>query len=559
VTPIFTKPLLPNEPRITNEAIQQDLTDKYLMPALAELEAFFLALRAEVDAMLQPQQPIKLGKPYPLGQCLEITHAVQKRLQKVDASNLYGIAVTGHAALLAFLRAGGILRQVWGDLRGQFFQNAFLIGTLYVDVSNDTVVPTKPKVEILPFARSQLTPIRDYRHFNMIAERYWKHQVFPNHVLPELAPFFPVVHVNPQGRVRFHDPTRYMIAMTRSTGFQASEEVLRSPAMQADLFALVAEGLQGAKLKIARNPEQGRADALDHCRMYRAKRWHKSDRQKDFILDIVHGVNRHLAKLLVQISIPALGGQTSAGTRTKDAAAVQSTLPSTSSYAALSKERHAGKRWQRHSSYHFAAHDALAPLATQELPQAMMAMPIAFIISGAAFDLVAVQGLAPGRNAFVASDGRWLAGYLPLVYSAYPFKLVSADNGEQVLCVDENTHLITDGPTGERFFDEDGKPAQTVKDVLDSLAQQQAHRNATAGICAVLQKHKLIQPWRITVQAGGKTQNIEGLYRIDEAALNTLLPDAFIELRDSGALAAAYCQLLSMQHLQKLGQMLQSG
>lgn len=186
----------------------------------------------------------------------------------------------------------------------------------------------------------------------------------------------------------------------------------------------------------------------------------------------------------------------------------------------------------------------------------MMAMPIAFVASGAAFDLVAVQGLAPGRNAFVASDGRWLARYLPKVYSTYPFKLASADDGQQVLCIDENSSLITDGPNGERFFDDDGNPAQAVKDVLNSLTQHQAHRNASAAICAVLQRHKLIQPWPIQLQAEGKTQNIEGLYRIDEAALNALPPDAFIELRDSGALAAAYCQLLSMQHIQKLGQLM---
>jgi hypothetical protein len=169
-----------------------------------------------------------------------------------------------------------------------------------------------------------------------------------------------------------------------------------------------------------------------------------------------------------------------------------------------------------------------------------------------------VQGLAPGRNAFVASDGRWLAGYLPKVYGAYPFRLTSADNGQQVLCIDENNGLTIDGPDGERFFDEGGNPAQAVKDVLNSLTQQQGHRNTTANICAVLQKHNLIQPWPITVQAEEKTQNIEGLYRIDEIALNALPADAFIELRDSGALAAAYCQLLSMQHLSKLGKRLQN-
>jgi hypothetical protein len=266
-----------------------------------------------------------------------------------------------------------------------------------------------------------------------------------------------------------------------------------------------------------------------------------------------------LAKLIVCTSGTSSMQQAVTPLETKNMALPQSTLPSTAAYAVVSKEGHAGKRWQRHSSHHFAARDAIVPLTVQELPQAMMALPIAFVASGAAFDLVAVQGLAPGRNAFVASDGRWLAGYLPKVFGAYPFRLASTDNGQQVLCIDENSGLITEGPDGERFFDDDGNPAQAVKDVLNTLTQQKALRNATATICAVLQKHKLMQPWPITVQADRRTQNIEGLYRIDEAALNALPSDAFIELRDSGALAAAYCQLLSMQHIQKLGQMLQGG
>ncbi len=48
---------------------------------------------------------------------------------------------------------------------------------------------------------------------------------------------------------------------------------------------------------------------------------------------------------------------------------------------------------------------------------------------------------------------------------------------------------------------------------------------------------------------------MEGLFRIDEAALNQLPAEAPIELRNTGALLCAYCQLLSIQHLQTLGQL----
>ncbi len=170
-------PLLPNEPRILNPDTQAALTARYLLPVSPELEACLRAVRRQLDPELERQQPTKLGKPYPLGQCLEIAEAVQKRLRTVVKESLSPDAAAGLCALQAFQRAGGDFRQVWGDLRGQYFQNAFQVGTLYIDVANDTVIPTKPKVEILPFDQAQFIPVRSHRHFSQIARSYWQHDI----------------------------------------------------------------------------------------------------------------------------------------------------------------------------------------------------------------------------------------------------------------------------------------------------------------------------------------------------------------------------------------------
>ena len=53
-------------------------------------------------------------------------------------------------------------------------------------------------------------------------------------------------------------------------------------------------------------------------------------------------------------------------------------------------------------------------------------------------------------------------------------------------------------------------------------------------------------------------QKVEGLFRIDEAALNGLDADALIEVRNAGGLTMAYCQLLSMQHMSILGTLAQT-
>ena len=291
-----TDVILPFEPRIVDFGRQATLSERYLLPALPELEAFFLAVRAHVDLMLEPAQPVKLGKTYPLGQCLEISLAAMRLLEQADVSSvrLSDAAVAGHAAFAAFRKAGGSFRLVWGDLRGEFFQNAFQLGILYLDVSNDTVTRTKPKVEILPFEQARLIPVADYRHFARISSRYWKHRVYPNHLLPELAPYCPLIHLAPDGGLSIKDCTEYMVGMTRAGRFAPSEEVLADQPMPAALFQYLVQALGEVKLKLPRTAEDGRVMALRACREYRSKRWYAAQHHGAKLVKATHEVNRRL-------------------------------------------------------------------------------------------------------------------------------------------------------------------------------------------------------------------------------------------------------------------------
>jgi len=288
--------LLPNEPRVVNFKAQSVLTEKHLLPALAELEAFFLAIRALVDPALHQHKPTKLDKPYPVGQCLEITLAVKQTLLTAREVLFHETAAArGFEAFAAFRKAGGTLRQVWGDLRGEFFQNAFQVGTLYIDVANDSVTPTKPKVEILPFDEADFVPIADFRHFAHLAATYWQDRIYPNHILPELAPTCPLIHVLPNGHIRLAEATQYMVALAQAKAFRASEEVLRDALMPGDIFADLVKRLAGTRWKLAKTPEQGRAAALRACREQRAKKWHLSRQHASGTITAALEINKHLA------------------------------------------------------------------------------------------------------------------------------------------------------------------------------------------------------------------------------------------------------------------------
>jgi hypothetical protein len=292
--------LLIAEPRLRDAERQAALTERFLIPDLAGLEALFLAVRAEVDADLQPQRAVMAGKPYPLGQCLGVTKAVRRRLGSVAPARLAPQAGRGYAALVAFLSAGGAIHTAWGDLRGEYFQNALLIGALYVDVSNDTVVATKPKVEIRPFAAANFSPIADYRHYGRIAARYWGQRIFPNHLLPELAPYLPLIQLGASGGVSLGTPIAYMLGLTLSRGFTPSEAAIEARPMPGEVFGALAAALRGGSWTLARDPEEGRARALACCGLYRAEGRQTSTTWLGWALQAARDINARLAALTIE-------------------------------------------------------------------------------------------------------------------------------------------------------------------------------------------------------------------------------------------------------------------
>lgn len=226
-------------------------------------------------------------------------------------------------------------------------------------------------------------------------------------------------------------------------------------------------------------------------------------------------------------------------------------------YQVITKTDFAHQRWKRHSSYQFAASDAVVPLVAQELSKACLTLPIAFIKQDDHYITAAVQGLQLGQNLFVNEDGYWNGPYTPAAYRGYPFILATSENNQLVLCVATDSGLV--GEQFEQpFFDEQGEPAQIIKEILDFLQQVRNSSQLTQRLCDALEAEGLIQPWIITLKSDDGEQTIEGLYRIDEAKFNALPADALSRVHQSGALPIVYCQLLSMQHLQTLGQLAQA-
>lgn len=216
----------------------------------------------------------------------------------------------------------------------------------------------------------------------------------------------------------------------------------------------------------------------------------------------------------------------------------------------------AQKRWRPPAGYAHAAKAYLVPIVLSELANILLTMPIAFIEHEDALWPAAVLGLKPERNFFVAPDGAWRGDYVPAALRAFPFHLVRDDkNGQFFLAIDVDSGLVSEGPEGKPFFTTEGKPEKRLQETLQFLTLLEQDRQRTLNACAVLARYRLTCPWTLKIETSQGVRQLAGLQRLDEAALQKLSGEALHDLQQAGALALAYGQLFSMQHLPHLARL----
>jgi len=217
-------------------------------------------------------------------------------------------------------------------------------------------------------------------------------------------------------------------------------------------------------------------------------------------------------------------------------------------FVPLNRSWHARKAWRRFNSYGFASAHAVIPLVGAEFGKAAVSMPIAFVEQSGGYVPVAVMSPIAGRNFFIGPAGQWLGAYVPAALRCYPFRFVGVEGAEgSTLCIDEDSGLVVDADgTAEDFFDAEGNPSPATKAVLSFLSEIERNRTLTDMAVAAIAETGLIQPWPLRVKVADQMIPFNGLFRIDEPAMNALDAADFLKLRKSGALPLAYMQLLSM-------------
>lgn len=223
----------------------------------------------------------------------------------------------------------------------------------------------------------------------------------------------------------------------------------------------------------------------------------------------------------------------------------------------VSFQSHGNQLWRRLETYAFAAQENYVPIGGSEFGRVANVMPIGFVELSGQLMPVAILSLTPKVNLFVGPDGRWLGGYVPVLFQTYPFRLLRREGTDHFsLWVDGDAQDVSDVATStELFYESEGRLGAATKAVFETLTRFEQNRLQTALAMTALSTEGVLCPWEIKLKGDGSETMVKGLFRVDEVAINKLSNEAFLRLRNANGLSIAYAQLLSMGQLSVLVQL----
>lgn len=202
---------------------QESVTAKLVTPQLGEITSLLLQYRSEVDALFEKKRggmtPFEYGivdvNYYPIGFCREIRDNVFKKVARDP--------------LFQRLRASGlILKEIYIILRNTYFQNAIQLGNLYIDIANDTVDTSKPKLEVCPLNSVDFKNLNNYDEYFRVAEKYLRVTLYPNTFFPFFLPICPCLAVDERNNLQLFMHQEVILYKDVTNNFKLVEEFFRT-------------------------------------------------------------------------------------------------------------------------------------------------------------------------------------------------------------------------------------------------------------------------------------------------------------------------------------------
>ncbi len=221
----------------------------------------------------------------------------------------------------------------------------------------------------------------------------------------------------------------------------------------------------------------------------------------------------------------------------------------------LNKKKHASITFDPNfEDYSFTSSLKVMPLLIVEAMEAAACFPIVFS-RGPLATPCALLGLEKGNN-FVNSAGHWLAEYVPLFASNYPFSLITPsakeenEKPEPILGIDEDAPHFKQS-TGQPLY-ENGEPSPLLARIAEAMGKQsQLYKNdhkllSQLAISGVLRE----EPVRINID--GKIHAVSGLCVANRELVMKLSEKVLGNWVHNGLLQLMHAHWWSLRNLRSL-------
>lgn len=196
------------------------------------------------------------------------------------------------------------------------------------------------------------------------------------------------------------------------------------------------------------------------------------------------------------------------------------------------------------------------PAVFQEFYGLATEFPLVFIRNKQNGDFVpgAMMGLSKGMNLYCQTR-EWKPAYIPTSFTLAPLSVSRLDpnSDEAGIAIDEQSPLLSES-VGEPLYQSDGQATDYLKKRIDHVVRVTRQSLQSVELCRYLAEKRLFTTRSMKLQHSETSPKyeVEGVFVIDEEALEKLSNEAFQELRERGLLPPIYSHLTSLQQIGRL-------
>lgn len=208
------------------------------------------------------------------------------------------------------------------------------------------------------------------------------------------------------------------------------------------------------------------------------------------------------------------------------------------------------KDFTRHKTENFV------PVVFQEFYRLATEFPLVFVRNSQTGDFVpgAMMGLNKGTNLYCQTR-EWQPAFIPTSFTLTPLSVSRLDphSDEADIAIDEQSPLLSE-TVGEPLFQTDGLATDFLKKRIDHVVRVAQQSLQAVALCRYLAEKRLLTslPLKLQYTENSPRYEVEGVFMIDEEALEKLSNEEFQELRERGLLPLIYSHLTSLQQIGRL-------